>query len=81
MTHSDVIQFPYWFSSVVKGPERTGHWASGIQMVAVVFNKSFIKTTSFVLIVGKEADDNRLMTEADDATLSVTVNSPGKPTL
>ena len=28
--------------------------------------------------LGKEADDNRLMTEADDATLSVTVNSPGK---
>ncbi len=27
--------------------------------------------------IGKEADDNRLMTEADDATLSVTVNSPG----
>jgi hypothetical protein len=29
------------------------------------------------LFTGKEADDNRLLTEADDATMSVTVNSGG----
>lgn len=29
------------------------------------------------MTTGKEADDNRLMTEAEDASLSVTVNSPG----
>ena len=26
---------------------------------------------------GKEADDNRLMTEADDSSMSVTINLPG----
>lgn len=29
------------------------------------------------LVSGKEADDNRLLTEADDSTLSVNVNSSG----
>ena len=39
--------------------------------------ESFSEITFIFFFAGKEADDNRLMTEADDATLSVTVNSPG----